>query len=79
MAVSTQSKYSPDQKIGMINLWRNRCDSLGKLPGGTQVEASQCQPCDEIAAEICTELKDVQLLRAENEKLLSQIKCQNIQ
>ena len=73
------SKFQVDNKVGMINLWRDRCDKLGKVPGGTAVESNHCTPCDELAQEICNELREVLKLRTENEALLRQMKCQETQ
>jgi hypothetical protein len=43
------------KKIGMINLWRNRCNEHHRVCGKA-VNAEDCKICDALAKEICDDI-----------------------
>ena len=51
-----KQKFPVDQKITMVNKWRHRCDLLIKK--GVPVCPTICKSCDELAKEICEDIKE---------------------
>jgi len=47
--------FTVEEKIGRINLWRKRCDFLHK--NGRAVSVENCKPCNDIASEICEDIR----------------------
>lgn len=56
-----KQKFPVDQKITMVNKWRHRCDLLIKK--GVPVCPTICKSCDELAKEICEDIKECHATR----------------
>lgn len=50
-----EQKFAPSRKVGMINLWRKRCEDQKKA---RPVNPADCALCDAIAKEICGDIME---------------------